>query len=113
METKECEVSKPERKQAERNGQGEYPVGLGKGLLKQKESWKTSLETILIIKERRVKEIYEKLKLYKTKKNKLELLEECKETLILTIQNPTMTLENQENEIYANLKAEKEMTGRR
>ena len=43
----------------------------GKGLLRQKESWETSLETIPIMKERRVKEIYEKLKLYKTKKKKL------------------------------------------
>ena len=68
------------------------------------------MKTILITKERRVKETFEKLKLYKTKKKKLELLEECKETLILTISNPTMTLENQESEVYANLKAEKENT---
>jgi hypothetical protein len=78
-----------------------------KGLLKQKESWETSLETILEKKENRVKEIYRKLKLYKTKKKKLELLKECKETLILTIKNPTMTLENLESEVYANLKEEK------
>ena len=48
-----------------------------------------------------------KLKLYKTKKKKLELLKECKETMILTITNPMMTLENLESEVYANLKEEK------
>jgi hypothetical protein len=52
-----------------------------------------------------VKDIYERLRRSRTKKKKLDLLEECKETLILEINNPKQTLENQENENYANLKA--------
>ena len=79
-----------------------------KGLLKKKESWEISLESHLEKKDDRVKEIYKKLKLYKTKKKKLELLKECKETLFLTIKNPTMTIENLESEAYVNLKEEKE-----
>ena len=78
-----------------------------KGLLKKKESWEISLESHLEKKDDRVKEIYKKLKLYKTKKKKLELLKECKETLFLTIKNPTMTIENLESEAYANLTEEK------
>ena len=57
------------------------------------------------MKESKVKDIYERLKTSRTKKKKLELLEDCKETLILEIKNPKQTLENLEKENYAKLKA--------
>ena len=48
------------------------------------------------IMKKRVKELYEKLKLFKSTKNKLELLQECKETLMMTISNPMMTVKDLE-----------------
>ena len=83
---------------------------LSKGLLRQKESWEIGLENMLKMKENKVKEIYERLKGSRTKKKKIELLEDCKETLTLEIRNPKLTLENREQEIYANLKARIIMT---
>jgi hypothetical protein len=78
-----------------------------KGLLKhlmQNESWESDLETSLEMKERKVKEIYQNLKIYKTKKKKLDLLKDCKETSMIKITNPMMTLEDLEREVYVDLK---------
>ena len=51
-----------------------------------------------------MKDIYERMKTARSKKKKIELLTECKETLLKNIENPKLTLETQEQENYAKIK---------
>ena len=73
-------------------------------MLRQKENWELGLEEILEEKDKKVKDIYERMKTARSKKKKIELLTECKETLLKNIENPKLTLENQEQENYAKIK---------
>ena len=56
------------------------------------------------MKEKKVKEIYEKLKSSKSKKRKLDLIRECKNTLNETIENGKMTVLDAEDAQYKTLK---------
>ena len=57
------------------------------------------------MKEMETMEIYERLKTAKSKKKKLDLLRECKETLDTEIINPKLSTKTMELEAFAKIKA--------
>ena len=69
-----------------------------------KEKWENEYVSTMKLKEMRMKEIYNKLKISKSIKSKLELLKECKETLIANLDNEKMTVTGLEEEMYKKLK---------
>ena len=93
---------KGQTKSAKENGLMDFC--LSKGLLRPKESWEEELERIIKVKEMKTKEIYERMKAAKSKKKKIELLKECKETLDTGIRNPKLSIENLELQAYAKIK---------
>ena len=66
--------------------------------------WGNEYVSTMQLKEMRMKEIYIKLKSSKSIKSKLELLRECKETLIANLCNEKMTVIGLEEEMYKKLK---------
>ena len=72
---------------------------LAKGLAKQDEIWEGCLRESLEQKESLINEIYEALKISKSKKKKIELKKFCQETLIKGIANPKACQATQEQEI--------------
>ena len=77
-----------------------------------KENWESEVKDNIDLKENKIKEIYERQKSSKTKKKKLELLRECKNTLTEMITDWRMTLVDAEEKNYKTLK-EKIVLGRR
>ena len=75
-----------------------------KGIIKVKEKWEASFESDMKLEEVKLKEIYSKLKGYKSRKKRFELLKDCRETLMENIGEEKMTLADMENETLKELK---------
>jgi hypothetical protein len=68
-------------------------------LAKMKENWENEYKSTMKLKDMKMKEIYNKQKISKSMKSKIELLKECKETLMANLGNEKMTMTGLEEEM--------------